>query len=188
MRTPIAVVLMVSFVACGGKVLSESTSAANDGDAGAGTGTGDDGGPVLPPSPPTPVGDGGAPFVCGYGVNPGGAGCQVSFTKDLLGKKMGAAGDWGCDVSGCHDPQGGTPPKIDVTDAFYTYQNLFNAGTGALPYVNPCSYSENDSEIIGNLSHPSTAGDHMPKGNTALPSPADLELVRSWVACGSPLN
>lgn len=134
-------------------------------------------------------GDASTSQLCPTPVNPTGTGCTISFTKDILGKKLGAAGAWGCAASGCHDPQGGTPPKIDVANPATTYANLYHSGTGAKPYVNPCSKADGDSEILGNLANPSTAGDHMPKGVTTLPTQSDIDtVIKPWVECGAPLN
>jgi hypothetical protein len=136
------------------------------------------------PGAPPPI-----PQTCMPYANPTAAGCFVSFKADILEKRMGAAGTWGCAASGCHDPQGGVAPKIDVTDPLGTYINLYNSGSGAAPYINPCSTDPSKSEIIGNLSSPSTAGDHMPKGNSALPAQSEIDkVVRPWVECGAPFN
>ena len=137
----------------------------------------------------TPGADAGTSSLCTPIANPDGGGCTVSFTNDILGKKLGAAGTWGCAASGCHDPQGGTPPKIDVADPATTYKNLFNSGSGAAPYINPCSTDPTKSEIMGNLAVPSTAGQHMPLGSTTVPSQADVDaVIKPWVTCGAPLN
>jgi hypothetical protein len=122
-------------------------------------------------------------------ANPDGGGCTISFKNDLLAKKLGAAGTWGCAKSQCHDPQGGVAPKIDVMDPLGTYTNLYNSGSGTAPYINPCSEDPTKSEILGNLANPSTAGAHMPQDNTALPAQADIDMiVKPWVTCGAPLN
>lgn len=119
----------------------------------------------------------------------GDGGCSISFTKDILGKKLGAAGTWGCAASGCHDPQGGSEPRINTDDPAYTYKHMYTNGAGGLPYVNPCSTDPAKSAFVGNLSNPSTAGQHMPLGHTDLPSQSDIDtIIKPWIQCGSPLN
>jgi hypothetical protein len=127
--------------------------------------------------------------LCPNPVNPMGTGCTISFTKDILQKKLGAAaGTWGCAASGCHDPQGGIAPKIDVSDPTTTYGNLYRSGT-TNPYVNPCSKDATKSDIMGNLANPSTAGNHMPKGVPAVPTQMEIDtIIKPWVECGAPLN
>jgi hypothetical protein len=138
----------------------------------------------TPPPPSLP-----SSAVCTPLANPGAQGCTVSFVNDILAKRMSAVGTWGCAASGCHDPQGGVAPKIDVTDPSTTYVNLYNSGSGAAPYINPCSTDPSKSEIFQNLQSPSTAGPHMPLGNWDVPSAVDLKtIVLPWVECGAPFN
>jgi hypothetical protein len=138
----------------------------------------------------TPGTDSGVSSLCTPMVVTDGGNCGgISFTADILGKKFGAAGAWGCAASGCHDPQGGTPPKIDVADPATTYKNLYNSGSGSAPYINPCSTDPTKSEILENLKSPSTLGQHMPLGNVNLPTQADIDsVIKPWVLCGAPLN
>lgn len=135
-------------------------------------------------------GDASTATLCPNPVNPTGAGCTISFTRDILQKKLGAAaGTWGCAASQCHDPQGGSPPKIDISDPATTYANLYHNGSGVNPYVNPCSKDPSKSEIMGNLANPSTAGDHMPKGVPTVPTQMEIDtIIKPWVECGAPLN
>ena len=137
-------------------------------------------------NPPPATADAGPAPLCTPIVD--GGNCSVSFTKNILLAKMGAAGTWGCAASQCHDPQDGTLPKIDVSDPATTYANLYRSGN-ANPYINPCSTDAGASDILGNLSNPSTAGDHMPKDQPTLPSQSDIDtIIKPWIACGAPFN
>ena len=149
------------------------------------------GGDINNPGPmATSTADAGPPFTCTPLVVPEGGTCSVQFDRDILQAKMSAAGTgvWGCAASGCHDPQGGSQPHIDVSNPSATYLALYN--NSKKPYVNPCSTDPSTSEILTSLGMgDATNGvNHMPLGNAALPTPADIAMVTTWVACGAPFN
>ena len=141
---------------------------------------------------PAPSGgaDAGPPATCTPLVTPEGGVCSVQFTRDILIGKMSAAGagTWGCAASGCHDPQGGSQPHIDVQNPSATYLALYN--NSKKPYVYPCSTDPSMSEILTSLGMGDTTNgvNHMPLGNAALPTPADIAMVTTWVGCGAPFN
>jgi hypothetical protein len=189
--------LIAALAACGGRVMSTAGVGGDDSaEAVDGGGTWSDAGAYHGDDGSVGAGLDATGSPLGYacsggpagGVNPSGVGCSVSFTRDLLATKMGAVGAWGCASIGCHDPQSGVSPRIDVQDPLSTYANLYNSGSGPKPYINPCSELLEDSEIFYNLSSAPLYMNHMPMDNPDLPSAADLELVRSWVMCGSPMN
>ncbi len=117
--------------------------------------------------------------------------CTVHWSADIFPKMM-STGAWKCANASCHG--GVTPPRM-TDDAMATYAALtsFNGtdSTGKY-YIVPCNTDTTVSQIECSLSATGTCGHLMPltanpPGATPL-SPADLQLIDSWVKCGAPNN
>lgn len=111
--------------------------------------------------------------------------CIVSLKDGVLK----AFGDAGCGSTACHG--GTTPlyePRIEPGDGPGMWQEWqsFKLTTGKV-YIDPCSETAADSEIVCNLAPTGACGSPMPKGLPSL-QPQIVELVKAWVECGAPNN
>ena len=118
--------------------------------------------------------------------------CDVSFAEDvfpLLDTKGGCAAASPCHQSGA---KGLTLMPGDVA-GYYAALTGYTLDDPADPYIVPCDPDK--STILCNLQLADGAqnpygkcGTSMPYTAAASPTPAELDLIKDWIACGAPNN
>ena len=120
-----------------------------------------------------------APSTCTPASYVDGGTCAVSWSKQIYPLVSGV---WAC--TGCH---AGTAPTFPsgVEATYNAFRDTVRAPkVGGLLYINPCSQDPQQSSFVGNLEGAGSA--IMPP---AAPATKDqIALVRTWVACGAPMN
>jgi hypothetical protein len=105
--------------------------------------------------------------------------CSVSY-RDQIEPIFAEAS---CATKNCHLDT--YQPRMN-TDSKATWENLRRHVSPTLkkPYVNSCTTDPTASYIVDNLK--GTAGTSMPPGLAR--TPASVDVVAQWVACGAPFN
>ncbi len=137
------------------------------------------------------------PVQCGGGdaaiEASGGAGCAVSFSKDIY-PSMTANGAWKCAAAApCHGAQqNAPPPAINGTTPQTMYDSLkdFKIGGAGNPYINAGNTDPSKSSLECNVQ--GQCGSLMPKldnppGAKAL-SHDEICKIDAWLKCGAPNN
>lgn len=116
-------------------------------------------------------------------------GCVVQWARDIYEPLVRVK--WGCTAGNCHD--GYSPPQISDNNAKLARRELTfvtTRGKPSTPYVNTCSKDPQASSILCNLNVQgtlATCGRPMPLERAPL-TPADLDTLKQWLACGAPDN
>jgi hypothetical protein len=119
--------------------------------------------------------------------------CKVSWTNDIY-PNMTAGGKWSCGNSACHGSGSFSPSLSGNAESFYqtlvgTSVTTGTGGSTMLSVILPCSMSTAESGLLC-VTSTSNCGTQMPVTNTdgvtatAL-SPADVTMIKTWIACGS---
>lgn len=118
--------------------------------------------------------------------------CDVSFAEDVfpvLDTKGGCAAASPCHQSGA---KGLTLTPGDVA-SYYQALTSYTLDSPAEPYIAPCDPA--GSTILCNLqlsdgseSEFGKCGTLMPYTPAGSPTPAELDLIKDWIACGAPNN
>jgi hypothetical protein len=181
-----------------GKKLPSRTNASSGGVADAGSSSGGSGSGATGSGSSSGVG-GSAGVDSGSGLDgsrtaggggPPDAGCPVSWSKQIFPALI-STGKAKCSDSGCHGSGLQSPPMTD--DPATTYETLASyimvISPTRLPYISPGNADPKQSGIECNLSG-SDCGPQMPlvaNGAQTL-ALSDLQMVDTWIKCGSPNN